>query len=67
MADDDIGEIAAFPLQETRMLVRDLHKPKPWIYGIDFLVHITLGWAAFITALLMPFLSPVGIAANFIA
>lgn len=67
MADDDIGEIAAFPLQEARMLVRYMGKPKPWIYWIDFLVNITLGWAAFVTALLMPLLSPVGIAAYFIA
>ncbi|MEK7779558.1 MAG: fatty acid desaturase [Pseudomonadota bacterium] len=46
-----------FPLREAHHLVRDLMTPNPWIYWIDFTVHITLGWAAFFTALLSPLFS----------
>ena len=31
--------------------------PNPWIYWPDFLFHITLGWAAFATALYTPLFS----------
>ncbi|MBY0498259.1 MAG: fatty acid desaturase [Nitrosomonas sp.] len=31
--------------------------PNPWIYWVDFLFHVTLGWGAFFTALFSPFLS----------
>ncbi|MEI8385897.1 MAG: fatty acid desaturase [Nitrosomonadaceae bacterium] len=46
-----------FPLREAHELVRDLMTPNPWIYWADFLFHITLGWAAFLTALYMPLFS----------
>ncbi|GKS68038.1 fatty acid desaturase [Nitrosomonas sp. PY1] len=46
-----------FPLREAHHLVRDLMTPNPWIYWIDFTVHITLGWTAFFTALLSPLFS----------
>ncbi len=46
-----------FPLREAHHLVRDLMTPNPWIYWVDFTVHITLGWAAFFTALLSPLFS----------
>lgn len=46
-----------FPLREAYALVRDLMTPNPWIYWLDFLFHITLGWAAFITTLHSSFLS----------
>jgi len=46
--------IKEFPLREAHHLVRDLMTPIPWIYWTDFLFHITLGWAAFFTALLSP-------------
>src|SRR6476659_8912929 len=41
-----------FPLREAHNLVRDLMTPNPWIYWLDFLFHISLGWAAF-TVILM--------------
>ena len=47
-----------FPLREAHRLVRDLMTPNPWIYWIDFLVHISLGWGAFITILSMPLSLP---------
>lgn len=46
-----------FPLREAHELVRDLMTPNPWIYWPDFLFHITLGWAAFATALYTPLFS----------
>ncbi|WP_293005525.1 fatty acid desaturase [Nitrosomonas sp.] len=49
--------VKEFPLREAHHLVRDLLAPNPWIYWIDFLFHVTLGWAAFFTALFSPFLS----------
>jgi len=35
-----------FPLREAHSLVRDLMTPSPWIYWLDFLFHVTLGWTA---------------------
>lgn len=49
--------IKEFPLREAHHLVRDLMTPNPWIYWIDFMFHILLGWAAFFTALLSPLFS----------
>lgn len=46
-----------FPLREAHNLVRDLMTPNPWIYWLDFLLHISLGWAAFAIVLLAPLLS----------
>jgi fatty acid desaturase len=37
---------ADFSLAEARHLVRDLFVPNPWIYWVDFLVTISLGYAA---------------------
>src|SRR4051812_40782162 len=38
---------SGFPLREAHNLVRDLMKPNPWIYWLDFLFHISLAWVAF--------------------
>ena len=46
-----------FPLREAHNLVRDLMTPNPWIYWVDFLFHISLGWAAFLIILSMPLFS----------
>ncbi len=43
-----------FPLNEARKIVRNLLAPKPAIYWVDFLFHITLGWAAFVATLGLP-------------
>ena len=43
-----------FPFREAHKLVHDLMTPNPVIYWLDFLFHISLGWAAFVTALLVP-------------
>jgi fatty acid desaturase len=57
----------SFPLDEARLLVRDLMKPIPSIYWTDFLFHITLGWVAFYVAVVNPWNSPLGLFAFFIA
>lgn len=56
-----------FPLREAHQLVRDLMTPKPWIYWTDFLFHVSLGWAAFFTALFSPLFSLWQIAACVVA
>lgn len=57
MTEQKTPYVKEFPLREAHHLVRDLMTPQPWIYWADFLFHITLGWAAFFTALFSPFFS----------
>lgn len=45
---------AGFPISEARVLVKDLFTPRPLIYWADFIVHVTLGWAAFAVAVVLP-------------
>ncbi|PXW90710.1 fatty acid desaturase [Nitrosomonas sp. Nm84] len=54
MTEEKPPYVKEFPLREAHHLVRDLMTPNPWIYWTDFLFHITLGWAAFFTALFSP-------------
>lgn len=56
-----------FPLREAHRLVRDLMTPNPWIYWVDFLVHISLGWAAFVVVLSMPLPFPWQLLGGFVA
>jgi fatty acid desaturase len=58
---------AEFPLQEAGELVKKLSKPKPVIYWLDFLFHVTLGWSAFIVLVRAPALSLLGIGAGAVA
>ncbi len=53
--EQNIPYVKEFPLREAHHLVRDLLAPNPWIYWIDFLFHVTLGWTAFFTALFLRF------------
>jgi len=53
---------AAFPTREARELVRDLMRPKPFVYWADFLLHVVLGWSAFAFALHFEAFSPTQIA-----
>ncbi len=50
----DLNLNKEFPFREAHNLVHDLMTPNPVIYWLDFLFHISLGWAAFVTALLVP-------------
>ena len=56
-----------FPLHEAHNIVRHLMTPDPWIYWLDFLFHISLGWSAFAVALNTPLLSSWQLAAYIIA
>jgi len=35
-------------------IVKDLIRPKPWLYWVDFLFYVALGWSAFVGTLLLP-------------
>lgn len=54
---------AAFPLKEARLLTRDLMKPNPVIYWVDFIVTTLLGWGSFIYAYMNDIQSLYGILA----
>jgi hypothetical protein len=43
----DVQEEIKFPIREARELVQDLLPPNAFIYWVDFLFHITLGWIFF--------------------
>jgi fatty acid desaturase len=51
----------AFPMSEANKLVADLMKPDPRIYWPDFLISITLGWAAFAVAVITPTFTVLGL------
>jgi len=52
----------AFPLRDTWKLVADLNERRAWIYWVDFLVSVTIGYAAASLYLGSPFGSWQGIA-----
>ncbi len=56
-----------FPIHDAHALVRDLMAPDPRVYWVDFLFHVSLGWAAFIVSLNAPVLSAVQLVAYVIA
>ena len=47
-----------FPMSRARELVKDLFRPNPFIYWIDFLSSAVLGWGTFGLALMAPIFSP---------
>ena len=51
------GHNQEFSVARARELVRDLYKPRPWIYWTDFLGSAVLGWGAFIATLMFPMFS----------
>jgi len=51
-------EALSFPIAEARKLVKDLIAANPRIYWLDFLLSVSLGWAAFIITLQLPNWSP---------
>ncbi len=48
------AEVSGLHDSLVKPLVRDLHRVKPAIYWIDFLLSTSLGWAGLITALTLP-------------
>ncbi len=47
-----------FPLREAQGIVRDLFRARPALYWLDFGLHVTLGWGAFVATLLLSATSP---------
>ena len=43
----DVPEEIKFPAREAREMVKDLMTPNAFIYWVDFLFHVTLGWCSF--------------------
>ncbi len=41
----------SFPAGEARRIVKDLLTPNPVVYWLDFLLHVLLGWGAFVLTL----------------
>lgn len=37
-------------MAEAKRITQDLFNPNPWIYWVDFLFNVALGWAAFVVA-----------------
>jgi fatty acid desaturase len=56
-----------FPLKEAGEIVNRLSRPKPIIYWLDFLFHVTLGWAAFIVLVRAPAMSLIQVGAGAVA
>jgi fatty acid desaturase len=55
--EDQQTDQTAFSLAEARLIVRDLFVPNAWIYWADFLVSLSVGFAAFRFVRVMPTLS----------
>jgi len=49
MSQDD-----SLPLAEAWDIVKDLRAARPWIYWVDFLLSMTLGWSAFVLTMTAP-------------
>jgi len=50
----DIKQTERFPIRQAKEIVQGLLVPNPLIYWTDFLFHVTLGWTAFVLALMVP-------------
>ncbi|HKD35465.1 MAG TPA: fatty acid desaturase [Pirellulales bacterium] len=58
LEDEERQQTAEFSLAEARQIVRELFDPNPWIYWIDFLVSLGLGYACFGLVRRVPAWSP---------
>ncbi|HEY2148583.1 MAG TPA: hypothetical protein VGH32_11635, partial [Pirellulales bacterium] len=58
LEEDEKLHTADFSLAEARQIVRHLFDPNPWIYWIDFLVSLALGFACFGLVRRVPAWSP---------
>lgn len=43
-----IQEEKKIPIREAREIVKDLMRPNAFIYWVDFLFHIVIGWCFFL-------------------
>lgn len=58
LEEDEKLQTTEFSLAEARQIVRDLFDPNPWIYWIDFLVSLALGFVCFGLVRRVPAWSP---------
>ena len=54
-----IQEEKKIPIREAREIVKDLMMPNAFIYWVDFLFHIVLGWCSFYFCYRSDFFSPI--------
>ena len=47
------------PIREAREIVKDLMMPNAFIYWVDFLFHVVLGWCSFYFCYKADFFSPI--------
>ena len=54
-----IQEKKEISIREAREMVKSLMKPNPFIYWVDFLFHVVLGWCSFCFCYKADFFSPI--------
>jgi len=54
--------VESFPIDRAHRIVEDLLVPRPWVYWLDFGVHMVLGWTAFILSVRLEPFSPLQLA-----
>ena len=56
-----------FSIREAREIVKGLMRPNPFIYWVDFLFHVVLGWCSFCFCYKADFFSPIQWALFFVS
>jgi fatty acid desaturase len=62
-----IQEEKNFSIREAREMVKGLMRPNPFIYWVDFLFHVVLGWCSFYFCYKADFFSPIQWALFFVS
>ena len=62
-----IQEKKEISIREAREMVKSLMKPNPFIYWVDFLFHVVLGWCSFCFCYKADFFSPIQWALFFVS
>ena len=62
-----IQEKKEISIREAREMVKGLMKPNPFIYWVDFLFHVVLGWCSFCFCYKADFFSPIQWALFFVS
>ena len=62
-----VQEKKEISIREAREMVKGLMKPNPFIYWVDFLFHVVLGWCSFCFCYKADFFSPIQWALFFVS
>ncbi|MED5353636.1 MAG: fatty acid desaturase, partial [Nitrospinota bacterium] len=62
-----VQEKKEISIREAREMVKGLMKPNPFIYWVDFLFHVVLGWCSFYFCYKANFFSPIQWALFFVS